>query len=112
MASVGEKLKRTKRESDYPSEVTIVGVKGGKYVCQAVETFSSPFELWPNELAAIYGGDGELTYEPSEVQSWKEITPKVIADACNFADTYAAETPLRTPEESLAEEAAEEAQKR
>jgi hypothetical protein len=77
---VGSVYKRIKADGDGPPSLKVVGQKGGRWVCQEVETFSAPFELSPIELHQNYGGDGESVQEVNEIDAWKQITPHELRE--------------------------------
>jgi hypothetical protein len=108
MTEIGTRLERIDAASDLPASVTVVGVRDGLFVVQAVETFSSPFELTPNELRVIYGGDGESAPEVDEPQAWRDFGSQGLAEAAhNARRRYVAEHNAPTPEEQFAADAAE-----
>jgi hypothetical protein len=83
--NIGDTLKRIDKTSDLPATATIVGTKDGCYVLQAVEGFSSPFDLSANELRLIYGGDGQDVPAIDEAASWRRFGAQQLADANNDA---------------------------
>ncbi len=108
--NIGDKLKRIDPDSDLPAAATIVGTRDGRWVLQSAVSFSSPFELTPNELRTIYGGDGETVGEVDESAAWREFGSRALADAANAAQRRYVEdreTAL-TPEERLAADALQE----
>jgi hypothetical protein len=94
-----------------PASLKIVGQHGGRWVCQEIATFSSPFELTPIELHRDYGGDGEQITEINESAAWQRIGRRELRNAGIAAalKTRQAEQASETPEQQFARAEAEAA---
>jgi hypothetical protein len=79
MTEVGSEY--TRKAGNGPASLKVVGQKSGRWVCQEIETFSSPFELTPIELHRDYGGDGESVVEVSEADMWQLIGRRKLRES-------------------------------